>query len=208
MALVNDRIQNLETKVQDKSSEVSKIVSQQMLKAEQKINSSHQEVQQMTTHIRQQLQQETSTRTQQINDLAKKIDNAASRMDETSKRLLSVEANRGDNITKKLEGLSSEMASRIDAHSRQIMEHLHREIQQWKNRMDGQISGLSEDKVDRQELTTRLARIASAAMGDAVPPSAPASTLTPLNKEPESTSSIPNLSSLDAFTLSPEDPSA
>ncbi len=200
MAIVNNRIQDLETKVQDKSSEVNKIVSQQLQKAEAKINTSTQEVQQITAHIRQQLQQETSTRTQQINDLAKKIDDAAARMNDTSQRLLSVEADRGDNISKKLEGLSSEMAARIDAHSRQIMEHLHREIQQWKNRMDGQISNLSEDKVDRQELTTRLARIASAAMGDAVPPSTPPSTPPNLDSDP-STPTIPNLSSLDAFAL-------
>lgn len=208
MALVNNRIQNLETQVQDKSSEVSKIVSQQMQDAEAKMASSHQEVQQITAHIRQQLQQETSTRTQQINDLAKKIDDAAARMNQTSQQLLSVEADRGDNITKKLEGLSSEMASRIDAHSRQIMEHLHREIQQWKNRMDGQITNLSEEKVDRQELTTRLARIASAAMGDAVPPPSqpsapPSSSSIPL------TTPVPNLSSLDAFAMpSDESPSS
>lgn len=211
MALVNDRIQNLETQVQDKSSEVSKILSQQMQKAEQKISASHQEVQQITAHIRQQLQQETGTRTQQINDLAKKIDEAAARMDETSRRLLSVEADRGDNIAKKLEGFSSEMASRIDAHSRQIMEHLHREIQQWKNRMDGQITNLAEEKVDRRELTTRLARIASAAMGDAVPPTPPPSSPPPFGTEPFGqqapvASPVPNLSSLDAFAMPADKP--
>lgn len=207
MELVNNRIQNLESQVQKKSTEVSQIISQQMQRSEQKINASHQEVQQITAHIRQQLQQETSTRTQQINDLAKKIDDAASRMDETSQRLLSVEADRGDHITQKLEGLSSEMASRIDAHSRQIMEHLHREIQQWKNRMDGQITNLSEEKVDRQELTSRLARIASAAMGDAVPPPPPPpsfSTPSSLGSEP-ATTPAPNLSSLDAFAMPTDD---
>ncbi|MDB4055701.1 hypothetical protein N9496_06905, partial [Akkermansiaceae bacterium] len=39
-------------------------------------------------------------------------------------------------------------------------------IQQWKHRMDEQISALSDQKVDRDELGNRLARIASAAMGD------------------------------------------
>lgn len=201
MELVNNRIQQLETQVHDNSNEVSKAVSEQMQRAEEKINASHQNVQQITAHIRQQLQQETSTRTQQINDLAKKIDEAAARMNQTSQQLLSVEADRGDNIAKKIEGLSSEMAARIDAHSRQIMEHMHREIQQWKSRMDGQITNLSEDKVDRQEMTTRLARIASAAMGDAVPPAAqpvPAAQPAP---------APPNLSSLDAFAI-PTEPSS
>lgn len=203
MALVNNRIQQLESRVQDKSSEISQAISKEMEKAEEKISQSQQNVQQITEHIRQQLQQETSTRTQQINDLARKIDEAAERMNETSQKLINVETERGDQITKKIEGLSSEMAARIDAHSRQIMEHMHREIQQWKNRMDGQITNLSDDKVDRQELTTRLARIASAAMGDAVPPNVPSSPtpVTSLHSPSEQPSPIPDFSSLDAFAM-------
>ena len=90
--------------------------------------------------------------------------------------------------------------------------------------MDGQLSALSEEKLDRQELTTRLARIASAAMGDAVPPSRPPtkseipgmggtlgssmgsmlggssdSSLTPPLKD------LPNLSSLDVFAMPTDD---
>lgn len=204
MAMVNNRIQELESQVKDKSGEISRIVSEQMVSAETKIKQSQQSVQQMTEHIRSQLQQETTTRTKQINDLARKIDEAAARMNETSQQLLSSENNRSDKIAKKLEGLSSEMASRIDAHSRQIMEHMHREIQQWKNRMDGQITNLTEEKVDRNELTTRLARIASAAMGDAVPPAAPSSSSSTPIAFPTSTESkpdMPNFSSLDAFTM-------
>jgi hypothetical protein len=191
--LVNGRIQQLESRVQAQTSEVSREVSEQLQRVENQQKSSHQNIQSITTHIRQQLQQETVTRGQQINDLASKIDAAASRMDQASQQLLSVETDRDQNISKQIEGLSSEMASRIDAHSRQIMEHMHREIQQWKNRMDGQISTLAADKLDRQELTTRLARIASAAMGDAVPPNMPP------------TSNPASLSSLDVFAMPSDD---
>ena len=191
--LVNGRIQQLESRVQNQSSDVSREVSEQLQRVENQQKASHQNLQSITAHIRQQLQQEAATRGQQINDLASKIDAAATRIDHASQQLLNVETGRDQNISKQIEGLSSEMASRIDAHSRQIMEHMHREIQQWKNRMDGQISSLAEDKLDRQELTTRLARSASAAMGDAVPPSMPP------------TSNHPNLSSLDVFAMPSDD---
>ena len=192
--LVNERIQEVKAQVANQSANVARGVSDQLRKAAEQYKASQESVNTMTTHIRQQLQQETVTRGQQVNDLATKIDAAASRMDQTSQQLLNVETGRDQNLTKKLDNLSSEMASRIDAHSRQIMEHMHREIQQWKNRMDGQMASLSDDKVDRQELSTRLARIASAAMGDAVPPHiAPA-------QDPR-----PNLSSLDVFAMPTDD---
>ncbi|MCP5536590.1 MAG: hypothetical protein H7A51_10215 [Akkermansiaceae bacterium] len=199
--LVNGRIQQLETTVQNQTSDVSRQVSEQLRRAEQQQQKAQENIQSITAHIRQQLQQETVTRGQQINDLAKKIDAAAARMDQTTQQLVNVETGRNENISKQIENLSSEMASRIDAHSRQIMEHMHREIQQWKNRMDGQISTLAEDKVDRQELTTRLARIASAAMGDAVPPATQ-----PISSSFQGTNpSPPNLSSLDVFAMPTDD---
>ncbi len=192
--LVNERIQQVESRVQHQSDDVARGVSAQLHKATEQYNASQESVKSMTAHIRQQLQQETVTRGQQINDLATKIDAAATRMNQTSQQLLSTDTGRDQNLNKKLDNLSSEMGSRIDAHSRQIMEHMHREIQQWKNRMDGQMASLADDKVDRQELSTRLARIASAAMGDAVPPHGP-----PTQDAP------PNFSSLDVFAM-PTDP--
>lgn len=227
--LVNQRIQELESTVHENSSQVAHQVSEQLHKTELQNKSAQEELQAITTHIRQQLQQESVTRGQQITDLAQKIDDAATRMDQTTQQLLNKEDGHTQDITKKIENLSSEMASRIDAHSRQIMEHMHREIQQWKTRMDGQISTLTENKVDRQELSSRFARIASAAMGDA---SLPASTVassnypTPPDQSPPFTSveapfaappipsqpsqpsqpqSPPNLSSLDAFTMPTDD---
>jgi len=221
--LVNSRIQNLEASVKTQANDATHELAEKIRKAEDQFKVSQQNIQSITTHIRQQLQQESATRGQQINDLAKKIDSAAMRMEESSKQLLSFESSQNDGISKQIESLSSEMASRIDAHSRQIMEHMHREIQQWKNRMDGQLSALSEEKLDRQELTTRLARIASAAMGDAVPPNRPPSksntpgmggtlgssmggsfgdSMESSNKPPEN---MPNLSSLDVFAMPTDD---
>lgn len=210
LELVNGRIQQLEHQVQNQTSDVSREVSEQLRRAEQQQKTAQENIQSITAHIRQQLQQETVTRGQQINDLAQKIDAAASRMNQTSQQLLNVETGRSEHISKQIDNLSSEMASRIDAHSRQIMEHMHREIQQWKSRMDGQISTLADDKLDRQELTTRLARIASAAMGDAVPPATPpapaTSAVTPKpNPEPVTTPPVPNLSSLDVFAMPTDD---
>lgn len=224
MELVNKRMQSLETQVQNQSDTVSRELSQKLDHAEKQFSVSQKNIQSITTHIRQQLQQEASTRGQQINDLAAKIDAAAKRMDQTSQQLLNIETNHSEGISKQIESLSSEMASRIDAHSRQIMEHMHREIQQWKNRMDGQITTLAEEKLDKQELTTRLARIASAAMGDAVPPNTQPSsprpsgmggtlgasmggpfgggTTAPLGNTEED---IPNFSSLDVFAMPTDD---
>ncbi len=188
--LVNTRIQEIEGKIQSQASAVTQQVSEQLRKAEEQNLVSQKSLQAMTSHIRQQLEQESMTRGNQVKDLAKKIDSAIAKLDHTTKQLLDAEANRNQHISKQIDSLSSEMASRIDAHSRQIMEHMHREIQQWKNKMDGQISHLDEIKVDKGELTSR---IASAAMGDAVPPSPP----TALPRK----SDTPNLSSLDAFAM-------
>ncbi len=203
MELVNGRIQQLESKIEHQNDDMTREVTEQLKKADEQFKANQENIQSITTHIRQQLQQEGITRGQQINDLAKKIDAAAARMDQTTQQLLSADTGRNDDISKKIEDLSSEMASRIDAHSRQIMEHMHREIQQWKTRMDGQISSLTDSKVDRQEMTTRLARIASAAMGDAVPPATPLPSPPPSPAETDK--DTPNFSSLDMYAMPTDD---
>jgi len=223
--IVNERIHELESNVHENTNEVARKVGEQLQKAEQQYQSAQENIQTITTHIRQQLQQESVTRGQQIQNLAEKIDAAAARMDQTTQQLLNLETGHTHDISKKIENLSSEMASRIDAHSRQIMEHMHREIQQWKTRMDGQISTLTEKKVDRKELSSRLARIASAAMGDSLlPPSnMPSNTYTPAPAQSAPPTSVdapftappipsppahpipPDLSSLDAFAMPTDD---
>jgi len=196
MHLVNERIQQLEAKMQNKASELTEEISEQLRKSEEQSKAAQEHIRSVSAHIRQQLQQETLTRGKQVNELAQKIDAATARLNQTSQQLLSTETNRNELLSKQIEQLSSEMAARIDAHSRQVMEHMHREIQQWKTRMDEQIAALSETKVDRQELTSRLARIASAAMEDTIPPATPI---------PPSTGGSPNLSSLDTFAIPVDD---
>ena len=224
LELVNKRMQSLETQIEKQSDTVSNNVTEKIKEAELQFASTQKNIQSVTSHIRQQLQQEASTRGQQISDLAKKIDSATKSIDQTTQKLAGLETSRPSDITKQLDSLSSKMAARIDAHSRQIMEHMHREIQQWKNRMDGQISTLTQDKVDKHDMTTRLARIASAAMGDAVPPNtAPAATPSGIAYDTESSmgdsfdgdtaaaidkeeEEMPNFSNLDVFAMPRDDP--
>ncbi len=204
MKLVNGRIQQLESEIKHQNDDLTRELTERLKKADERHKASQENIQSITAHIRQQLQQEGITRGQQINDLAKKIDSAATRMDQTTQQLIDAEAGRNNDISKKIENLSSEMASRIDAHSRQIMEHMHREIQQWKTRMDTQISSLTESKVDREEMSTRLARIASAAMGETAPPMPSA----PAPSSPHTTGSVPDIpafSSLDVFAKPTDD---
>jgi len=172
MQLVNERIEKLEESLRDSTQEVSRKVNKQLEQTEQQHKSLQDNLQVVTEHIRQQLQQESVTRGLQINNLVTKIDEAADQLNQTSQHLMNEDVGQNQEICKQIENLSSEMTSRIDAHSRQIMEHMHREIQQWKHRMDEQISALSQKKADRDELSSRMARIASAAMGDplATPP--------------------------------------
>ena len=166
MQHVNERIEKLETTLRESNEAVSRKVNEQLEQTEQQHKAAQDNLQVATENIRHQLQHESVTRGLQINELVHKIDEAADQMNQTSQRLFNEESGQSQDLRQQIENLSSEMTSRIDAHSRQIMEHMHREIQQWKHRMDEQISALSDKKVDRDELGNRLARIASAAMGD------------------------------------------
>lgn len=166
LQLANKRIQELENSLRESTEALGLKINQQLERTEQQHKALQDDLQVVTEHIRHQLQQESVTRGLQINDLVSKLDEAASQMSQLNQRLSNDEIGQNQAISRQLENLSAEMTSRIDAHSRQIMEHMHREIQQWKHRMDQQISALSEQKVDRDELGNRLARIASAAMGD------------------------------------------
>ncbi|MGB2402510.1 MAG: hypothetical protein ACPIA7_03765 [Akkermansiaceae bacterium] len=166
MQQVNDRIHKLEVALLHSNEEVSQRLGQQLEQTEHQLKTAQENLQTATENMRHQLHHESVTRGLQINDMASKIDEATEQMSEVSQRLLDEESGHSNDLVQQIESLSSEMNSRIDAHSRQIMEHMHREIQQWKHRMNEQISALSAKKVDREELSQRLARIASAAMGD------------------------------------------
>ena len=167
MQQINERIEKLEASLRASNEEVGRLIGQQLEQTEQQQKAAQDELQSATENIRHQLHHESVTRGLQINDMASKIDEATEQMQEVSQRLLDEESGYSKDLVQQIENLNSEMNARIDAHSRQIMEHMHREIQQWKHRMDEQLSALSGKKVDREELSNRLARIASAAMGDA-----------------------------------------
>ena len=166
MQQVNERIEKLELSIRQNNEDVSRSVNQQLEQTQQQQKVAQDNLQAVSENIRHQLHHESVTRGLQINDMASKVDEATEQMNGVSQRLLNQESEQNKELVQQIEKLSSEMNSRIDAHSRQIMEHMHREIQQWKHRMDEQISALSDLKVDREELSHRLARIASAAMGD------------------------------------------
>ncbi len=166
MQQVNDRIEKLEAAILSSNQEVGQRLNHQLEQTEHQFKVAQENLQTATENMRHQLHHEGVTRGLQINDMAGKIDEATEQMNELSQRLLNEESGSSKDLVQQIENLSSEMNSRIDAHSRQIMEHMHREIQQWKHRMDEQISALSAKKVDREELSQRFARIASAAMGD------------------------------------------
>lgn len=202
LQLTNERIQQLESSLRQSSEELSSSVNQQLERAEQQQKALQEDLQVVTEHIRHQLQQESVTRGLQINDLVSKLDETANQMSQISQRLSKDESGQNQAISRQIENLSAEMTSRIDAHSRQIMEHMHREIQQWKHRMDEQISALSEQKVNREELGNRLARIASAAMGDSTV------TAPKISSSGYKGPSIPrpNLGSLTGISPSPEAP--
>lgn len=67
--------------------------------------------------------------------------------------------------------LASELAARIDARFRELFSHLQTELTQWKEQFSHDLQQLGETKVDRHELKSRLAQMASAAMAD--PPTPP-----------------------------------
>jgi predicted nucleic acid-binding Zn-ribbon protein len=60
--------------------------------------------------------------------------------------------------------LASQMAARIDARFREILSHLQNELLQLKGQFDSDLRSLKSSKADRSELSSRFARLASAAM--------------------------------------------
>jgi hypothetical protein len=67
-------------------------------------------------------------------------------------------------FTEPSDDFASEMAARIDARFREILSHLQNELLQLKGQLDEDLSSLKTAKADRAELTSRFARLASAAM--------------------------------------------
>lgn len=76
-------------------------------------------------------------------------------------------------LSERVEVLSSEMTARIDARTREILQHLQEEIFQWKAQTERDLQSIREVKVDRKELKARLSRLVVAAMEDGPEDDAP-----------------------------------
>ena len=69
-----------------------------------------------------------------------------------------------DQSSNEYEHTTSAVDSRIDARYRQILSHLQNEILKASRDVHEELNALKSTKADREELTTRFARLASAAM--------------------------------------------
>ncbi len=111
-----------------------------------------------TRELKQHIREEAIARQQQVSQLAKQISSSKSRP--LNQGLIEKQ------MSERMETLAAEMTARIDARTREILHHLQNEILQWKNQMDRDLQSIRDVKVDRKEVTSRFARMASAAMGD------------------------------------------
>lgn len=76
-------------------------------------------------------------------------------------------------LSERVEMLSTEMTARIDARTREILQHLQQEIFQWKAQTDRELQSIREVKIDRKEFKARLTRLVAAAMDDETDDNAP-----------------------------------
>lgn len=119
-----------------------------------------------TQELRKQVQEESQLRSQQIENLAQNINTASEKLEAASAGLERQDRQLGTHLSKHLEDISAAMAARIDARVREILNHLQHEIGQWKHQIDRDMHSVRNTMVDREELKSRFARLASAAMED------------------------------------------
>ena len=152
MTQVEDRLRTLEGAVTSQGA----LVGEQVI---QKVQSGQAAVLEETQQLRQQLQQESQFRSTQIDRLGKQLEATCRDIHQHDQELQ-------QNLSSHLEKVSSAMAARIDARVREILQHLQTEIVQWKRQIDREVQTVREDSVSRDELKSRFARLASAAMED------------------------------------------
>ncbi|GHC52432.1 hypothetical protein [Roseibacillus persicicus] len=111
-----------------------------------------------TQELKIRIQKESAARQQQIAQLAQKL----SRTNGLPLNQQALE----EQISDRMEKVASEMTALIDARTREILHHLQNEILQWKNQMDRDLQSIRDIKADRQDLSSRFARLAAAAMED------------------------------------------
>lgn len=125
-----------------------------------------------TLQLRQQIEEESQLRSRQINHLAEHLDAASQKLDSATSGLERQDQQLSTHLSRHLEEISAAMAARIDARVREILHHLQHEIGQWKNQVDRDLHSVRNEMVDRGELKSRFARLASAAMEDDPTPTA------------------------------------
>ncbi|MDA0767854.1 MAG: hypothetical protein O3A92_13640 [Verrucomicrobia bacterium] len=167
MHQVEDRLQDLENRLVSGPSP-----GPASSPALQRLQDAQSTVLRETQQLRQQLEQETQLRSQQINHLAAHLDSASRKLDAASANLQRQDHQLGGNLSRHLEEISAAMAARIDARVREILHHLQHEIGQWKHQVDRDVNSVRTEMVGRQELKSRFARLASAAMEDEPVPEA------------------------------------
>lgn len=115
-----------------------------------------------TQELKVRLQKETAARQQQIAQLAQKISQGSAGTPMGLAEQSSIERH----VSDRMEKVAAEMTSLIDARTREILHHLQNEILQWKNQMDRDLQSIRDVKADKKDLSSRFARLASAAMED------------------------------------------
>lgn len=135
----------------------------------QRLEQSQRDVVDQANQLRQQISQEVELRNQQVAHLANHLDAASRKLQEASVGIEKQDRQLEKHLSAHLEQMSAAMAARIDARVREILQHLQTELVHWKGQMDRDMQSVRTQKVDREELKKRFARLASAAMEDEIP---------------------------------------
>ncbi|MDP0490877.1 MAG: hypothetical protein Q7Q71_07500 [Verrucomicrobiota bacterium JB023] len=120
-----------------------------------------------TQELKARIQHETETRKKQLAQVSRILSD--SRYPFSSQAQGAVAADLEKKTSERMETLANEMSSRIDARTREILQHLQTEILQWKNQMERDLQSLREVKADRQEVVARFSRMAQAAIAEDAP---------------------------------------
>jgi hypothetical protein len=130
---------------------------------DQRMATTQQSILRETQDLKMRIQKESAARQHQIAQLAKKMSQGTTAGTPMG---LAEQGSIERHVSDRMEKVAAEMTSLIDARTREILHHLQNEILQWKNQMDRDLQSIRDIKADKKELTSRFARLASAAMDD------------------------------------------
>ncbi|MGJ8724154.1 MAG: hypothetical protein ACSHYB_06330 [Roseibacillus sp.] len=127
---------------------------------ENRMASTQQTLLRETQELKIRVQKESAARQQQFAQLSQKLVRSGTGTPMSLAEQGSIERH----VSERMERVAAEMTSLIDARTREILHHLQNEILQWKNQMDRDLQSIRDVKADKKEITSRFARLASAAM--------------------------------------------